>query len=118
MDRSQRSRVARIERIEERSSFCSPDFAEDDSVRTPAQGRFQEVAERDASLERIGLAFHSHNVGLLNAKLSRVLDNYDPFLVRNCLRQDIEQSGLSGSRSATYKDGFAGSNLVTQEFGK
>jgi hypothetical protein len=62
--------------------------------------------------------FHSQNVGLLNAKLSRVLDDYDPFFIRNCLRRDIEQSGLSGSRSATNKDGFAGSNLVTQEFGK
>ncbi len=50
--------------------------------------------------------FHSQNVGLLNAKLSRVLDDYDPFFIRNCLRQDIEQSGLSGSRSATNKDGL------------
>ncbi len=78
----------------------------------------QEVVERDVRLERIALAFHCQNVGLLNAKLSRILDDYNPFLVRNCLRQDIEQSSLSGSRSATNKDGFAGLNLVSQEFGK
>lgn len=116
--RSQRSTVTRLERIEKRSRFCSADFAEDNSVQTPAQGGPQEIVERDANLEGIGLASHSQNVGLLNAKLSRILDNYDPCLVRNRLRQRIAQSGLPGSSSATGKDGFAHSNLITQEFGK
>ena len=106
VDRSEGSGVARIERIEKRSRFCSPDFAQDDPVGTPAQGRPQEIVKRDAGLKGIGLAFDAQNVGFLNVKLSRILDNYNPFLVRNCLRQDIEQGGLSRPRSATDKGRF------------
>ena len=81
VDRCQRSGVARIEGIEQRSCFGSADFAEDDPVRTPAQRRLQKIVEGDAGLEGIGLAFGSQNVRLLDAQLSRILDDYDPLLV-------------------------------------
>ena len=45
---------------------------------TPAQRRLQKIVEGDAGFERIGLAFGSQDVRLLNAQLGRILDDYDP----------------------------------------
>ena len=81
VDCRQRSGVTRIEGIEQRPGFGSAHFAENDSVRTPAQSRLQKIVEGDAGLEGIGLAFNSQNVRLLDAKLSRILDYNDPLFV-------------------------------------
>ena len=57
VDGSQRSGVAGVEGIEQRSGFDSAHFTEDDPVRSPTQSGLQEIVERDAGLESIGLAF-------------------------------------------------------------
>src|SRR5580704_11075842 len=95
MDRGQRSSVAGIEGIEQRSRFDSADFAEDDAVRTPAQSRLQEIVKRDASLEGIGLAFDGQNIRLLDAKLGCILDHNDALTIWDRLRHDIEKGRLS-----------------------
>src|SRR5271170_5665647 len=66
MDRSQRSCVAGIEGVEQRSRLDSADFSENDPVRTPAKCRLQKIVKCDPGLEGIGLAFDSENVRLLD----------------------------------------------------
>ena len=66
VDRCQRSGVARIEGIKQRSCFDSAYFAQNDPIRPPAQSRLQKIVERDPSLERVGLAFNGEYVRLLD----------------------------------------------------
>src|SRR5271166_3101886 len=100
VNRSQRSSVASVEGIEERSRFDSADFAEDDPVWTPAQSRLQKIIERDVRFEGIRLTFDSQDIRLLDAKFRRILDHNDPLAVRNRLRQYVKEGRLPAARSA------------------
>ena len=82
VDRSQRTCMARVEGIEQRSRLDSADFAENDPVRSPAESGPSKVVERDLGLERISLAFRRQNVRLLDLKLGGILDDNDAFLSR------------------------------------
>src|SRR6185437_9348886 len=55
MDRSQRSGMARVERIEEGPGLDSPNLAEDDSIGSEPKRIFQEVVKRDVGLEGVRL---------------------------------------------------------------
>ena len=83
MDCGQRSGMAGVERIEQRSRLNSADFAEDDPVGTEAESGLQEVVEGDAGLEGIRLGFDRNNVRFLNMKLGGILDDDDPLVVGN-----------------------------------
>ena len=61
MDRRERTGMAGVEGIEQRSRLDSAHFAQDDPVRSPAESGFQ-VIERDVGLERVRLAFGRHNI--------------------------------------------------------
>jgi len=49
--------MAGVEGIEQGARLDSAHFAENDPVRSPAKGGFPKIIERDAGLERVGLAF-------------------------------------------------------------
>ena len=117
MDRSQRSCVAGIEGIEQRSRLDSADFAENDPVRTPSQSRLQKIVKRDLGLEGIGLAFDSENVRLLDAKLRRIFDDDNALIVGNCLGHDIEKCGLSTCSSAADEQCLTAANLFSKKVG-
>ncbi len=57
VDCRERSRVAGVEGIEQRSRFDSSHFAEDDPVRSPTKSGLQKVVKSDVGLEGVGLAF-------------------------------------------------------------
>src|SRR5450759_3216164 len=107
MNCCQRSRMARIERIQQRPRFNSAHLAQADSIRTPAQSRLQKIVKRDARLELIRLAFDREQVRLLNPKLGRILNHNDAFIFWNRLRKNIQKGGLSGARSATDEQRLA-----------
>jgi hypothetical protein len=83
MDRRQRTGMAGVEGIEQRSRLDSAHFAENDPVRSPAESGLQKIVERDVGLERIGLAFGGNYVRLLDVKLGGVFDDDDAIVVRN-----------------------------------
>ena len=114
MDCCQRTGVAGIEGIKQRPRFDSAHFAQNDSIRSPAQSRLQKIVERDASLERIGLAFNGEYVRLLDPKLGRILDHDDALLLRNRLSKNVEKRCLPGTGSAADKQRLAVRNLLAQ----
>ena len=75
--------MAGVEGIEERSHLGSAHFAQDEPIRSPAEGGLQKFIERDVGFERVGLAFYRHNVRLLDVEFGSVLDNHDAIVVRN-----------------------------------
>ena len=79
-----------VERIEECSCFLSAHFAQDDSVRSPSQGTFQQIVEGHASFVGVGLAFRSYNVRLLDIEFGGVFDGYDPLMVGNRVGKDVQ----------------------------
>ena len=83
MDRSQRTRMASVEGIEQRSCLDSADFPENDPVRSPAESGLQKVVESHLGLERISLAFRRQNVRLLDLKFGGVLDDDDAIMFGN-----------------------------------
>ena len=95
MDRRQRSGMAGVEGIEQRSCFDSAHFAEDDPVRSPAESGLQKVVERDVGLECIGLAFGGNNVRLLDVKFRSVLDDDDALMIGNEVGQYPQKCRLS-----------------------
>ena len=112
MNRGQRTRMACVEGIEQRSCLDSADFAEDDPVRSPAESGLQKVVERDVGLERIGLAFDCQNVRLLDLKLGGVLDDDDAILFGNKVGKYPQERGFSGPGSATDKQRLSAANLL------
>src|ERR1019366_5369604 len=90
-------------------------LAEDDSVRSPAEGGFQKVVESDVGLEGIGLAFDRHNVRLLDLKLRSIFDNDEAFLFWNEVRQYPQKRRLAGAGSAADKQRLSAADLFGQE---
>jgi hypothetical protein len=88
VDRSQRTGVAGVEGIEQRSRLDSAHFAQDDPVRSPAESGLQKIVERDVGLERIGLAFDGQNVRLLDVKLRSIFDDDDALMLGNKVGQN------------------------------
>src|ERR1700719_4685413 len=99
--------MACVERIEQRSSLDSADFAQDDPVRSPAKSGLQKVVERDVGFESICLAFDSQNVRLLDVKLGRIFNDDNAILFGNKISKDPKQRGFSGSGSPTDKQGLS-----------
>ena len=91
--------MAGIERIEQSPRLNSPDFAEDDSVGTEPKSVLQEVVEGDVGLEGIRLRSGRNYVGFPNMKLGGILDDDNPLVVGNEIRQYPQKSRLAGPRS-------------------
>src|ERR1700689_4717092 len=88
--------MAGVEGIEQGARLDSAHFAENDPVRSPQKGGFQKIIERDAGLERVGLAFGRHNVRLLDVKLGGIFDDHDAIVIRNEVSQYPQKRGLPG----------------------
>ena len=115
MDRRERSGVAGVEGIEQRSRLDSAHFAEDDPVRSPAESGLQKVVESDVGLERVGLAFDGQNVRLLDLQFRSIFDHDDAFMIRNEIGQYPQKRGLTRTRSAADKQRLSAANLLGQE---
>src|SRR3984957_20571166 len=87
--------MAGVEGIEWGSRLDSPNFAENDPVRSPAEGRLQKIIEGDVGLERIGLAFGRHNVRLLDVKFGSIFNDHDAIMLRNEVRQYPQKRRLA-----------------------
>src|SRR6266852_8479716 len=107
--------MAGVEGIEQRARLDSTHFAENDPVRSPAEGGLQKVIERDVGLERVGLAFGWHNVRFLDVKFRSIFDDHDPIVIRNEVCQYPQECGLAGPRSTTDEQGLSGEDLLPQE---
>ncbi len=113
MNCRQRSGVASVEGIEQRSRLASAHFAENDSVGSPAESvTFKKLVERHIGLESIGLASGGNNVRLLNLKLRGVLDDDKALLVWNEVGQYSQKRRLSGPRAAADEQRLSAANLL------
>src|SRR5712692_10338978 len=110
--------MAGVEGIEQGARLDSAHFAENDPVRSPAKGGFQKIIERDAGLERVGLAFGRHNVRLLDVKLGGIFDDHDAIVIRNEVSQYPQKRGLAGPRPTTDEQGLSAADLLPQEVRK
>ena len=88
------------------------------TVGTPPQSAFEKILERYRGFVGIGLAFYGQNVGLLDHKFSRILDDYDSLATGNRLREDVQQCGFSRSRSAADENGLSIFDLPCQVVGQ
>src|ERR1035441_194728 len=104
--------MAGVEGIEQGSCLDSTHFAENDPVGSPAQSGLQKVVERDVGLERIGLAFDSQNVWLLNVKLGGIFDYHDAILLRNEVSQNPQQCRFARAGSTTDKQRLSVADLL------
>ncbi len=102
MQRSHRSVVAGIHRLQEVECFRSADFADDDAFRTHAEAVPDQFAHRDLTLAldvgRTG--FQAHHMRLLQLKFRGVFAGNDAFVVFDELGETIEQRGLAGTGAA------------------
>src|ERR1700721_928742 len=103
--------MAGVEGIEQCSRLDSPNFAENDPVRSPAEGGLQKIIEGDVGLEPIGLAFGRHNVRLLDVKFGSIFNDHDAIMLRNEVRQYPQKRRLAGPRSPTDKQGLSAADL-------
>src|SRR5580698_7813817 len=94
------SRVAGVEGIEQCTGFDSTYFSQNDPVRSPAKSGLQKIVERDLGLEGIRLGFDGKDIGLLDVKLGRILDDNDPLSFGNKVGQYSQQRCLPGPGSA------------------
>src|ERR1700674_1181792 len=118
MDRRERTGMAGVEGIEQRSRLDSTDFAENDPIRSPTEGGLQKIIEGDVGLERVGLTFGRYNVRLLDVKLGGVLNDHDAIVVRNEVCQYTQECGLAGPRPTADEQSLSAADLFPQEVGK
>src|SRR5437773_12197859 len=105
MDGGESAAMSRIEQLEQVESLSTPNFTEDDAVRPMSEGRFQQLADGhrgESVLLRTSLK--AHHVALTNPDFGRVLDYDHALVVRNEVREDVEQRGLTCTRAAADKD--------------
>jgi hypothetical protein len=105
--------VRRSEGIEQNSRFSSSNFAQ--MIRSGRQRRadFKRSSKGMRALKVSVWHSAARTLSFWMRKLSRILDNHDPFAVGNPLRKNIQESRLSGSSSATDQDGFAIADLCS-----
>src|SRR5580692_9033075 len=103
-----------IERIEQRPRLDTAHLTKDDPVRSPAESGLEKIVESDVGFERIGLTLDGKHVRLLDMQFGGVFDNDDALFLWDRVRQNAEDSRLSGRGSAADKHGLSVANL----FGK
>src|SRR5258708_17728592 len=110
--------MAGVEGIDQGARLDSAHYVDNDQVRHQAKGGFQKIIERDAGLERVGLAFGRHNVRLLDVKLGGIFDDHDAIVIRNEVSQYPQKRGLAGSRATADEQGLSPADLFPQEVRK
>ena len=100
----ERSVVPRVHRLQHVESLTAPDLTHDDPVGPHAERVAYEVADRDltSSLDVRRPRFERHDVRPVQAKLGRVFDSDQPFVIGDERRQDPEEGGLAAPGPAAH----------------
>src|SRR5262249_50771482 len=88
--------------LDEVERFATTKLADDDAVRTHAEGDLEKLANRHlaASLGIRGTAFERHDVIAQERELLGVFDDDYTLVLRNQLRHGIQKRGFSARRTA------------------
>src|SRR5262245_22960708 len=102
VERTHRTIVARVHRLQEIERLWSADFADDDPFRTHTQAVAYEVTHGDLSLTfKIRRArFKTYDMRLLQLQFRGVLACDDALVVVDELRKAVEQRCLAGAGTA------------------
>ena len=94
--------VAGVHRLQHVEGLAAADFADDDAVRTHAQGVADQIALRHfaTALQAGDPGLHPDHVRLLQLQLGRVLDRYDSLADIDQPRQRIQQRRLARAGAA------------------
>src|SRR3954471_536332 len=109
--------VARIHRLEHVQRLSRAALPDDDPVGSHPEGVPDELADRDRTLafDVRRARLEGHHVLLAELELGRVLDGYDPLVVRDERREDVERRGLAGARAAGHEDVQSGLDARSHE---
>jgi hypothetical protein len=102
----QRAVVPGVHRLKHVERLAAANLADNDPIRTHAQGVADEVADGDrASTLHVGRSsLEAEHVRLGQPQLGGVLDRDDPFIVRDERRQDAEKRGLPRAGASGHDD--------------
>lgn len=106
MGRRQRAVVARVHGLQHVERLARADLADDDAVGAHAQGIAHEVADGDGALAlEVGRArLERHDVLLLKAQFSGILDGDDALALGDERRDYVERRRLTGASTARDED--------------
>lgn len=103
--------MAGIQRVEQIEGFGAADFADDQPVRPVPESYFHEIPDthrryRDISvLIRLAAArFEADRVRVIDAQFHRVLNDRQPFRLRNVIEERFRESGFPGIGSAAHEN--------------
>jgi len=94
--------VSRIHRLEHVEGFLPPDFSNDYPVWTHSQRVSDKVSLVDFSFALYigGPGLQAHHVLLFQLEFSGILDGYNPLILRDEPRHEIEQGRLAAPGAA------------------
>ena len=99
MDRRERSRVAGVKKLKQIERFAAANFAQNDAVGPMPKGGFQKIADGDGWQAVLRLPrLEADKVRLGQMDLGGVLDEQNPFILRDEFSENIEQSSFCRCR--------------------
>src|SRR6266849_8124067 len=93
-----------IQSVEKSARFGTAHLPNDDPIRAVPENGFQQVIKSDCALVRIELSLGGDDVRFSDREFCCVFDDQNAIVVRNGVRQDVNERGLAGAGSTGYQD--------------